>query len=129
MTARRTRFELTLRGFSPEELKACAEKRCACYGLEVAKPRSGRAWSVPAVACASTRATSSRPRAGAVRLGFRGARVELRRDPRGDAELLDDDMVALALDDVLDLGGDVAAGEDEPGRLGPHPLVVGASSE
>jgi len=27
--------ELTLRGFSPEELKACAEKRCACYGLEV----------------------------------------------------------------------------------------------
>jgi hypothetical protein len=28
-------LELTLRGFSPEELKACAEKRCACYGLEV----------------------------------------------------------------------------------------------
>jgi hypothetical protein len=28
-------FQLTLRGFSPEELKACAEKRCACYGLEV----------------------------------------------------------------------------------------------
>ena len=28
-------MELTLRGFSPEELKACAEKRCACYGLEV----------------------------------------------------------------------------------------------
>ncbi len=27
--------ELTLRGFSPEELKACAEKRCACYGLKV----------------------------------------------------------------------------------------------
>lgn len=29
------RVEMTLRGFSPEELKACAEKRCACYGLEV----------------------------------------------------------------------------------------------
>jgi hypothetical protein len=28
-------LELRLRGFSPEELKACAEKRCACYGLEV----------------------------------------------------------------------------------------------
>ena len=28
-------LELTLRGFSPEELKACAEKRCACYGLEI----------------------------------------------------------------------------------------------
>jgi hypothetical protein len=28
-------LELTLRGFSPEELKACAEKRCACYGLKV----------------------------------------------------------------------------------------------
>jgi hypothetical protein len=28
-------LELTLRGFSPEGLKACAEKRCACYGLEV----------------------------------------------------------------------------------------------
>jgi hypothetical protein len=28
-------LELTLRGFSPEELRACAEKRCACYGLEV----------------------------------------------------------------------------------------------
>jgi len=28
-------LELTLRGFSPEELKACAEKRCACFGLEV----------------------------------------------------------------------------------------------
>jgi len=27
--------ELTLRGFSPEELRACAEKRCACYGLKV----------------------------------------------------------------------------------------------
>jgi hypothetical protein len=27
--------ELTLRGFSPEELKACAEKRCAFYGLKV----------------------------------------------------------------------------------------------
>jgi hypothetical protein len=27
--------ELRLRGFSPEELKACAEKRCACYGLKV----------------------------------------------------------------------------------------------
>ena len=28
-------LELRLRGFSPEELKACAEKRCACYGLRV----------------------------------------------------------------------------------------------
>lgn len=28
-------YELVLRGFSPEELRACAEKRCACYGLEV----------------------------------------------------------------------------------------------
>jgi hypothetical protein len=28
-------LELTLRGFSPEELKACAEERCACFGLEV----------------------------------------------------------------------------------------------
>jgi hypothetical protein len=28
-------LELTLRGFSPDELRACAEKRCACYGLEV----------------------------------------------------------------------------------------------
>jgi hypothetical protein len=28
-------LELILRGFSPEELRACAEKRCACYGLEV----------------------------------------------------------------------------------------------
>jgi hypothetical protein len=27
--------ELTLRGFSPEELRACAEKRCACYGLKL----------------------------------------------------------------------------------------------
>ena len=26
---------MTLRGFSPEEIRACAEKRCACYGLEV----------------------------------------------------------------------------------------------
>ena len=30
-------LELTLRGFSPEELRACAEKRCACYGLKVRK--------------------------------------------------------------------------------------------
>jgi hypothetical protein len=29
------KLELILRGFSPEELRACAEKRCACYGLEV----------------------------------------------------------------------------------------------
>ncbi len=29
------RLELTLRGFSPAEIKACAEKRCACYGLEI----------------------------------------------------------------------------------------------
>ena len=28
-------LELTLRGFSPEEIRARAEKRCACYGLEV----------------------------------------------------------------------------------------------
>ena len=28
-------LELRLRGFSPEELKACAEKRCACFGFEV----------------------------------------------------------------------------------------------
>ncbi len=28
-------LELTLRGFSPEQLKACAEKRCAFYGLKV----------------------------------------------------------------------------------------------
>jgi hypothetical protein len=28
-------LELTLRGFSPAELKACAEKRCACYGFQV----------------------------------------------------------------------------------------------
>jgi hypothetical protein len=28
-------LELTLRGFSPEELKACAERRCACYGFKV----------------------------------------------------------------------------------------------
>jgi hypothetical protein len=28
-------LELTLRGFSPEELKACAEKRCAYFGLKV----------------------------------------------------------------------------------------------
>jgi hypothetical protein len=28
-------LELMIRGFSPEELRACAEKRCACYGLKV----------------------------------------------------------------------------------------------
>ena len=28
-------IELTIRGFSPDELRACAEKRCACYGLTV----------------------------------------------------------------------------------------------
>jgi hypothetical protein len=28
-------IELTIRGFSPDELKACAEKRCACYGFTV----------------------------------------------------------------------------------------------
>jgi hypothetical protein len=28
-------LELTIRGFSPAELRACAEKRCACYGFEV----------------------------------------------------------------------------------------------
>jgi hypothetical protein len=28
-------LELTLRGFSPAELRACAERRCACFGLEV----------------------------------------------------------------------------------------------
>ena len=26
---------LTLRGFSPSELQACAEKRCACDGLKI----------------------------------------------------------------------------------------------
>ena len=26
---------LTLRGFSPAELRACAEKRCACDGLKI----------------------------------------------------------------------------------------------
>ncbi|HZO96114.1 MAG TPA: hypothetical protein VFB42_01960 [Gaiellaceae bacterium] len=30
-------LELTLRGFSPAELRACAEKRCACYGYRVSK--------------------------------------------------------------------------------------------
>lgn len=29
------RLELTLRGFSPAELKTCAEKTCANYGLKV----------------------------------------------------------------------------------------------
>jgi hypothetical protein len=29
------KLELTLRGFSPAELRACAEKRCACYGFAV----------------------------------------------------------------------------------------------
>ena len=29
------RIELKLRGFSPQELKVCAEKRCAGYGLKV----------------------------------------------------------------------------------------------
>jgi len=28
-------LELTIRGFSPDELRACAEKRCACFGLTV----------------------------------------------------------------------------------------------
>jgi hypothetical protein len=28
-------IELRIRGFSPEALRACAEKRCACYGLTV----------------------------------------------------------------------------------------------
>jgi hypothetical protein len=28
-------IELTIRGFSPDELRACAEKRCACYGFTV----------------------------------------------------------------------------------------------
>ncbi len=31
--------ELTLRGFSPAELRACAERRCACYGLELREAR------------------------------------------------------------------------------------------
>jgi hypothetical protein len=31
----RDELELTLRGFSPEELKACAERRCACFGYQV----------------------------------------------------------------------------------------------
>ena len=29
------RLELTLRGFSPAELKLCAERQCANYGLKV----------------------------------------------------------------------------------------------
>ena len=33
--AERDRLELTLRGFSPAELKLCADKTCANYGLEV----------------------------------------------------------------------------------------------
>ena len=37
MKRQQDELELTLRGFSPEELKACAEKRCACYGLKVRK--------------------------------------------------------------------------------------------
>lgn len=28
-------IQLTLRGFSPQQLRACAEKRCACYGFHV----------------------------------------------------------------------------------------------
>lgn len=32
-------LELTLRGFSPEELKACAEKRCAGYEVREAEIR------------------------------------------------------------------------------------------
>ena len=35
MEQKQDELELTLRGFSPEELKACAERRCACYGYEV----------------------------------------------------------------------------------------------
>ena len=35
MTGRDDTIELTLRGFSPSELRACAEKRCACYGFRV----------------------------------------------------------------------------------------------
>ena len=37
MKRQQDELELTLRGFSPEELKACAETRCACYGLKVRK--------------------------------------------------------------------------------------------
>ena len=33
------RLELTLRGFSPEELKLCAERRCAGYGLKVCESK------------------------------------------------------------------------------------------
>ena len=28
-------IQLTIRGFSPDELRACAEKRCACFGFTV----------------------------------------------------------------------------------------------
>ena len=28
-------IEITIRGFSPDELRACAQKRCACYGFTV----------------------------------------------------------------------------------------------
>jgi hypothetical protein len=34
-THSRELIELTIRGFSPDELRACAEKRCACYGFTV----------------------------------------------------------------------------------------------
>jgi hypothetical protein len=37
VTEREDGFELTLRGFSPAELRACAEKRCACYGFTVSE--------------------------------------------------------------------------------------------
>jgi hypothetical protein len=37
MERKATELELRLRGFSPAELKACAEKRCACYGLQVSE--------------------------------------------------------------------------------------------
>ncbi len=32
-------IELTIRGFSPDELRACAQKRCACYGFTVRESR------------------------------------------------------------------------------------------
>jgi hypothetical protein len=37
MTGQEDAMKLTLRGFSPAELRACAEKRCACYGLTVSQ--------------------------------------------------------------------------------------------
>lgn len=35
MVRKGDRFELTLRGFSPAELKVCADKKCSNFGLKV----------------------------------------------------------------------------------------------